>query len=183
MSRSYLRNKWTRKYMRELYKKSFSTHRNPHHLDEMPKNWPSRLITSHCSADVHWLQESTSFGGHSIPKGGHRRVSGIVRASIKEETRKEIQDQMKEIDEESTQGQTDTMSIEEAKERTIESVRKIYEENGFNEEEFDLSKYLDSIPYEELKNQYEDYSSYEIINGFDTLPEDLSNQINEDDDR
>lgn len=90
---------------------------------------------------------------------------------------------MKEIDEESTQGQTDTMSIEEAKERTIESVRKIYEENGFNEEEFDLSKYLDSIPYEELKNQYEDYSSYEIINGFDTLPEDLSNQINEDDDR
>lgn len=77
----------------------------------------------------------------------------------------------------------DTMSIEEAKERTIESVRKIYEENGFNEEEFDLSKYLDSIPYEELKNQYEDYSSYEIINGFDTLPEDLSNQINEDDDR
>lgn len=49
--------------------------------------------------------------------------------------------------------------------------------------DFDLSKYLDSIPYEELKDQYEDYSSYEIINGFDTLPEDLSNQINEDDDR
>ena len=71
---------------------------NPHHLDEVPKNCPSRLITSHCSADVHWLQESTSFGGHSIPKGGHRRVSGIVRASLKEETRKEIQDQMTEID-------------------------------------------------------------------------------------
>lgn len=29
--------------------------------------------------------------------------------------------------------------------------------------DFDLSKYLDSIPYEELKNQYEDYSSYEMI--------------------
>lgn len=40
------------------------------------------------------------------------------------------------------------------------------------EDDFDLSKYLDTIPYEELKNQYEDYSSYDIINGFDTLPED-----------
>ena len=100
MSRSYLRNKWIRKYVRETYiYKRLSTHRNPHHLDEMPKNWPSRLITSHCSADVHWLQESTSFGGHSIPKGGHRRVSGIVRASLKEETRKEIQEQMRESDE------------------------------------------------------------------------------------
>lgn len=98
MSRSYLRNKWIRKYMREVYThKNLSTHRNPHHLDEMPKNCPSRLITSHCSADVEWLQESTSFGGHSIPKGGHRRVSGIVRASLKEETRKEIQDQMKDF--------------------------------------------------------------------------------------
>ena len=37
-----------------------------------------------------WLQESTSFGGHKIPKGGHRKVSGIVRAKVREEVRREI---------------------------------------------------------------------------------------------
>ena len=59
-----------------------------------PKNHPSRYITTHCSADVHWLQESTSFGGHSIPKGGHRRVSGLVRANVKEEVRKQIESEL-----------------------------------------------------------------------------------------
>jgi hypothetical protein len=67
---------------------------NPHRLDEVPKNNPSRYITEHCSADVHWLQESTSFGGHSIPKGGHRRVSGLVRANVKEEVRKQIETEL-----------------------------------------------------------------------------------------
>ena len=52
--------------------------------------YPSRYITTHCSADVQWLQESTSFGGHSIPNGGHRIVSGLVRAKVKREVRKEI---------------------------------------------------------------------------------------------
>ena len=65
--------------------------RNPHRLDEMPKNKPSRYITTHCSADVSWLQEPGSFGGHRIPKGGHRRVSGLVRAKVKEEVRKRIE--------------------------------------------------------------------------------------------
>lgn len=32
----------------------------------MPKNCPSRLVLNHCSADVHWLEDSTSFGGHSL---------------------------------------------------------------------------------------------------------------------
>lgn len=63
---------------------------NPHRLDEVPKNRPSRYITEHCRADVHWLQESTSFGGHSIPKGSHRRVSGLVRANVKREVKKQI---------------------------------------------------------------------------------------------
>ena len=49
------------------------------------------LHATHCSADVGWLQESTSFGGHSIPTGGHRRVSGLVRACVKEEVRKQIE--------------------------------------------------------------------------------------------
>ncbi len=68
--------------------------RNPHRQDEVPKNNPSRYITTHCSAYIYWLQESTSFGGHSIPKGGHRRVSGLVRASVKEEVRKQIETEL-----------------------------------------------------------------------------------------
>lgn len=97
MSKSKLRNKWMRKQYTKfgwLY-----THRNtqnPHRLDEVPKNRASRYITTHCSADVRWLQESTSFGGHSIPKGGHRRVSGLVRASVKEEVRKQIDSELEE---------------------------------------------------------------------------------------
>ena len=95
MSKSRLRNKWMRKkYAKSdcLYmcmNKQGSGH-NPHRLDEAPKNRPSRYITEHCSASVHWLQESTSFGGHSIPKGGHRRVSGLVRANVKREVNKQI---------------------------------------------------------------------------------------------
>ena len=67
---------------------------NPRRLDEMPKNKPSRYITTHCSADVSWLQEPGSFGGHRIPKGGHRRVSGLVRAKVKEEVRKHIKTEL-----------------------------------------------------------------------------------------
>ena len=57
MSKSKLRNKW----MRKLYAKSRWSYmrrnmqdpdHNPHRLDEVPKNYPSRYITSHCSADV-----------------------------------------------------------------------------------------------------------------------------------
>jgi hypothetical protein len=70
--------------------------RNHHRLDEVPKNYPSRYITDHCSACVYWLQESTSFGGHSIPKGGHRRVSGLLRANVKEEIRKQIDTELNE---------------------------------------------------------------------------------------
>lgn len=88
MSRSRLRSK----FMRERYRgESFIVSKmgipikNSHRQDEMPKNSPSRYILTHCSADVSWLQESTSFGGHRIPKGGHRRVSGLVRASSKRE--------------------------------------------------------------------------------------------------
>ena len=102
MSRSKLRNKW----MRKQYAKPFLSYmrrnmqnpdRNPHRLDEAPKNTPSRYITEHCSADVNWLQEPTSFGGHSIPKGGHRRVSGLVRASVKEEVRKQIDSELENL--------------------------------------------------------------------------------------
>jgi len=95
MSRSRLRNRW----MQRLYanagrsfadNKMQNNNRNPHRLDEVPKNSPSRYIISHCGAWVEWLQESTSYGGHSIPKSGHRRVSGLVRAKVRNEIRKQI---------------------------------------------------------------------------------------------
>ena len=96
MSRSRLRNKWMckqyaragRSYIRRNMR---DPDRNSHRLDEKPKNKPSRYITTHCSADVSWLQEPGSCGGHRIPKGGHRRVSGLVRAKTKEEVRKNIE--------------------------------------------------------------------------------------------
>lgn len=88
--------------MRSLYKghslftsKMDDPVRNPHRQDEMPKNKPSRLVSVHCgSMKVDWLQDSTSFGGHSRPKGGHRRVSGLVRANLRRETRKMILEQL-----------------------------------------------------------------------------------------
>ena len=88
MSRSKLQNKW-------MQKEYAAEGRNPHRLDEVPKNSPSRYIKMHCDWGlVSWLQESTSYGGHSIPTGGHRKVSGIVRARVKEEIRKEIDDEL-----------------------------------------------------------------------------------------
>ena len=95
MSRSRLRNKWMQKKYANVGRsfansKMQNINRNPHRLDEVPKNYPSRYVTTHCSSYVEWLQESTSYGGHSIPKGGHRRVSGLVRAKVRNEVRKQI---------------------------------------------------------------------------------------------
>ena len=84
MSRSKLRNKWMQERYRGLGR--YFVISNMKDID----------LTTHCSAYVHWLQESTSFGGHSIPKGGHRRVSGLVRANVKEEVRKQIESELNE---------------------------------------------------------------------------------------
>ena len=94
MSRSKLQDKWMRENWTKTAKRMHIKTKNPHRQDEAPKNKPSKYILTHCSADVAWLQESTSFGGHSIPKGGHRRVSGIVRANVKKEIRKQIQEEL-----------------------------------------------------------------------------------------
>ena len=82
MSRSRLRNKWMRKRYAKVGRfvvqsKMKDIDRNPHRLDEMPKNRPSRYITTHCSDFVYWLQEPGSFGGHRIPKGG-RDIGELV---------------------------------------------------------------------------------------------------------
>lgn len=97
MSRSNLHNKYMRKHWkgRSFFaaKADLPVH-NEHRQDECPKNKPSKYITTRCSfSKVAWLQESTSFGGHSIPKDGHRKVSGIVRAKVREEVRREIENQ------------------------------------------------------------------------------------------
>ena len=94
MSRSKLHIKFMRKQWKgwSLFTaKADLAVRNEHRQDECPKNKPSKFITTRCSfSKVAWLQESTSFGGHKIPKGGHRKVSGIVRAKVREEVRREI---------------------------------------------------------------------------------------------
>ena len=69
--------------------------RNKHRQDEMPKNFPSKYIIQHIDwAMVHWLQEPGSFGGHKPHKGGHARVSGIVRAKVKAAYRKLINSEL-----------------------------------------------------------------------------------------
>ena len=91
MSRSKLRNKWMQKVYAD-FGRSFANskmpniHRNPH-----------RYITTHCGAYVYWLQESSSYGGHSIPKGGHRRVSGLVRAKVRKEIRNQISEELNQL--------------------------------------------------------------------------------------
>lgn len=94
MSHSKLQNKYMRKHWKGrsfFAAKANLPVRNEHRQDECPKNKPSKFITTRCSImKVSWLQESTSFGGHKIPKGGHRKVSGIVRAKVREEVRSEI---------------------------------------------------------------------------------------------
>ena len=94
MSRSKLPNQFMRKQWngRSLFMaKADLPVRNEHRQDECPRNKPSKFITTRCSfSKVAWLQEFTSYGGHKIPKGGHRKVSGIVRAKVREEVRREI---------------------------------------------------------------------------------------------
>ena len=96
MSRSKLHNKFMRKQWkgRSLFMaKADLPVQNEHRQDECPKNKPSKFITTRCSlSKVSGLQESTSFGGHKIPKGGHLKVSGVARAKVREEVRREIED-------------------------------------------------------------------------------------------
>lgn len=80
MSRTRIRNKFIREAIQD------KEQRNIHRKDGMPKNYPSRFITTHCSAFIEWLQEPTYCRGHKIQKNGHRIVSGLVRAKVKKET-------------------------------------------------------------------------------------------------
>ena len=93
MSRSYLHDKDILK--RFHYPKSLE--RNPHKRDEMPKNHVSKYVSTHGGSYAAWMEDATSYGGHKRQNGGHCRVSGIVRAHVKEEVRQQIIEQMKEI--------------------------------------------------------------------------------------
>lgn len=115
MSRNRLKNSWKRK---QVYGQVAYMHdagrRNPSCLDEMPKtrtecewraklalafpshseadevNRPSRFVAAHCPNDIRWLQEPGYCQGHKTRRGAHRMVNGIIRASLKEELRKQI---------------------------------------------------------------------------------------------
>lgn len=61
------------------------------------KNVPPKHIIEHIDIiKVAWLQEPGSFGGHKPRKGGHRMVSGIVRAKVKKAYRKYIDSSLSE---------------------------------------------------------------------------------------
>lgn len=108
MSRSYLRNKYIQKkvHYRRRYKGPDLDHLklipesstgNEHKRDEMPKNSPSKFIRLHCSASpdmIEIINKPTYCSGHKTGKGGHRRVSGLVRANLKRETQKKIKEEL-----------------------------------------------------------------------------------------
>lgn len=96
MGRSLLRSKWMQMQYAEVDAHSYfrrnmeNPSRNPHRFDEKPKNRPSKYIITRCF-DVHRFQECAE-RGHSIPKGGHRIVSGI--AKVKKEWRGEVKNEL-----------------------------------------------------------------------------------------
>ena len=72
--------------------------RNKHRQDKMPKNRASKLVNMHCSACVDWLDHPGYCEGHRPRRGGHRRVSGLVRASLKQETRKKLKEDLENLE-------------------------------------------------------------------------------------
>lgn len=98
MSRSYLKDKWARRrtYESGPYMHGREEH-NPHRLDEMPKHRPSRFVTEHCHCDIDWLVGPGYCRGHKTRHEGHRQVSGLVRATLKVETRRVINQQCSDV--------------------------------------------------------------------------------------
>lgn len=70
---------------------------NKHKRDEMPKNIPSKFIRTHCSASwamIEIMNKPTYCSGHRTGKGGHRRVSGLVRENLKRKTQRKIKEEL-----------------------------------------------------------------------------------------
>ena len=57
-------------------------------------NHASRLVTEHCKKDVEFIQKSPFGSGHKRAGGRNRIVRGIVRANLKREAQKEINDSL-----------------------------------------------------------------------------------------
>ena len=89
MSRSYLHDR----YMKKQFNKNCE--RNEHRMDEAPKNKPSKEILKYCDISKVYYCEHPPVG-HARTTGGKRQVNGIVRAGRKEETRKLIDEQINE---------------------------------------------------------------------------------------
>ena len=88
MSRSFLHDK---DILKQMYI-ARPVGKNPHKLDEMPKNKVSKYVSIHGGSYASWMEDTPSYGGHRRQQAGHRMVSGIVRANVKEETRRQIKD-------------------------------------------------------------------------------------------
>ena len=59
--------------------------------DYSPQNHPSKYITLRCaSLKLEWVQRHSITWSHRPVRGGHSKISGIVRQKVKEEIRDEI---------------------------------------------------------------------------------------------
>ena len=102
MSRSILKDKYMRsRYTGRSWKSDHYDDpvRNPHRQDEMPKNRPSKLVYIHCHCSIHRMLGWSTFWGHACSTGAHRQVRGLVRASLKRVQRKEMLEQLAELNE------------------------------------------------------------------------------------
>lgn len=93
MGKSYIKSEWMRKHTKDESERPYSGMNptdNPHKFDEMPKNRPSKYVSTRCGS-IEWIQEEPSrYSGHKSHSAGHRIVSGIVRAKNKKEIMDEI---------------------------------------------------------------------------------------------
>ena len=72
---------------------SYHTSKNSK-IKQYQLNHASRLVTEHCKKDVEFIQKSPFGSGHKRAGGRNRIGRGIVRANLKRETQKEINDSL-----------------------------------------------------------------------------------------
>ena len=92
MSRSYLRDKYMQKcfyWLAEFYK-------NIHRLDEKSKNCESPKRINTLCPGAWGFKQTGSRQGHQVRNEGRRISSGIIRAKLKQEAKREIEQSLNE---------------------------------------------------------------------------------------
>ena len=70
--------------------------------DYSPQNHPSKYITFRCtSLKLEWVQRHSITWSHRPVRGGHSKISGIVRQKVKEEIRDEIRREIAKLEDKS----------------------------------------------------------------------------------